>query len=303
MRVSAQVVCNGARMHWDSLEVFTAVARAGSLQTAARALGVDRTTVGRRLSALEARLGSPLFLRSREGLALTPSGQRALTHAQAMEAAARAFVTTASPEDDVVGLVRLAVTEALAPFVVEQGLVALTERHPRLSLEVHGGNRRLDLASGEADLALRVDPLRGAELRARCISRSSVALYAARGYLGTRSVKTPAHLAGHRVLVPGGELAGLPEARWLRAQEGVEVTLSSNSLPALLAAAKRGHGIVPLTAAWGDREAELVRLFPVPRLPERALWLVSTIAGAKRPAVRAVIEGLAALFARTKDAP
>jgi DNA-binding transcriptional LysR family regulator len=303
MRASARLVCNGARMHWDSLEVFAAVARTGSLQGASRVLGVDRTTVGRRLAALEASLGAPLVTRRREGLALTSAGQRALAHAETMSAAARAFLSAAAPEDDVTGVVRLAVTEAMAPFVVEQGLVALTERYPRLTLELHGGNRRLDLATGEADLALRVDPLRGAELRARCISRSSVALYASRGYLSGRSVKTPAHLVGHRALVPGGELAMLPEARWLRAQAGLVPALVSNSLPALLSAARRGQGVVALTSAWGDREDELVRLFDVPGVPLRALWLVSTRAGARRPAVRVVADALVSFFANAGAAP
>lgn len=284
-------------MHWDSLEVFSAVARTGSLHAAARVLEVDRTTVGRRLASLEARLGGPLFFRTRDGLELTESGQRAFDHARVMEASARELVSAATPASDVVGVVRLAVTEALAPFVVEQGLVGLTERHPRLVLEVHGDNRRLDLAAGEADLALRVDPLRGAELRARCISRSPVALYASRAYLGSRAVRSPGQLAGHRVLVPGGVLGGLPEARWLRAQPGVGVALVSNSLPALLAAARRGHGVVALTSAWGDREPDLVRLFDVPRLAARALWLVSTRAGLRRPATRVVAEAVASFFA------
>jgi DNA-binding transcriptional LysR family regulator len=265
MRASARRVCNGAHMEWDSLEVFSAVARTGSLQGASRLLGVDRTTVGRRLGALEARLQSALVTRTRDGLTLTPAGRRALAHAEAMASSARAFFAAAE----------------------------LTERHPNLTLELHGGNRRLDLATGEADLALRVDPLRGAELRARCISRSSVALFASRGYLGSRSVKTPSQLAGHAVLLPGGELAGLPEARWLSAQPGVKPALVSNSLPA-----KQGRGIVPLTSAWGDREAELTRLLDVPRLAPRALWLVSTRAGARRPALRAVADALVAVFSK-----
>ena len=94
-----------------------------------------------------------------------------------------------------------------------------------------------------------------------------------------------------------GELANLPEARWLAARPGVTAGLRSNSLPALLAAAKRGQGIVPLSSAWGDREPDLQRLFDVPGLPPRALWLVSTPAGAKRAAVRAVADALVAAFA------
>jgi hypothetical protein len=188
---------------------------------------------------------------------------------------------------------------ALAPFLIEQGLLSLIERYPRLRLEVHGANRRLDLATGEADLALRLDPLKSAALRARCIIRSAVALYASRTSLGTRTVRSAAQLKGHRVLLPAGELAGLPEGRWLAGQPGVNCAFASNSLPALIAAAQRGHGIVALTSAWGDRESALVRLFDVLKLPARALWLVSTQAGSKRPAVMVVATALSGIFART----
>ena len=73
-----------------------------------------------------------------------------------------------------------------------------------------------------------------------------------------------------------------------------EVAFSSNSLPALVAAANAG--VVALSAAWGDREPGLERLFDVPGLPPRAMWLVSSAASAKRPACITVIEHLVERF-------
>jgi len=291
-------------MNWDDLRLFVAVASAGNFLGASAKLGVDRTTIGRRLVALESQLGTPLLVRTRAGLRLTRSGERTLALATQMEQAARAIATEQESRQEVSGLVRLAVTEALAPFLVEQGLLSLREDYPALHLELLAGSRRMDLSLGEADLALRFDPLQGAQLRARCAVRTAIGLYAAPDYLRRRGAPSgPRQLQGHQVLLPSGELAVLPEARWLRRQAGVEVALASNSLPALIAAAIAGQGLVTITDTWGARLSGLQRLFTVPRIGPRALWLVTTTEGAKRPAVAAVSRRLVQLLGASARTP
>ena len=287
-------------MNWDDVQVFLAIARGGTLQAASIGLNLDRTTVARRLAALEKRLGAPLFSRTRTGLSLTSSGQRALDHATRMDAEARSLETEAAATQQISGRVRIAVTEGLAPTVAELGLLSLVEQHPQLRIELLAGNKKVDLVNGEADLALRMDPLQGAALRARCLDRSAVTLFASADYLARRGrPKTPKQLAGHHVLLPGAELAGLPEARWLAAQGGVPI-LVSNSIPALVAAARTGAGVVPVTSSWG-RRVGLEPLFEVPCVPPRAMWLVSTKDAAKRPACGAVIAHITALVSRFKQ--
>lgn len=278
---------------WDEVRIFLAVARNGQLQAAAAQLGLDRTTVARRLDALAQRLGTPLFRRTRQGIALTPAGERARLHATRMENESRALIAETAPPTAITGVVRLAVTEALAPFLVEQGLLTITDAHPGLRIELLAGSRRVDLTMGDADLALRLDPVRGAGLRVRCVDRSVIALFASREYVARHGApKSPRQTKGHAVLIPAGELAGLPEGRWLSAQPGVTVAFASNSLPALVAAARAGRGLLALSASWGAREPELVRLFDVPKIPARAMWLVSTEETAKRPATAVVMRFL-----------
>src|SRR5580693_6254902 len=81
--------CENAHMNWDDLRVFLAVARAESLARGARELGLDRSTASRRIAALEAALGAQVFLRTREGLRLSPAGARVREHAERMAADAR----------------------------------------------------------------------------------------------------------------------------------------------------------------------------------------------------------------------
>ena len=284
-------------MNWDDLQIFLAVTRSGQLQAAGDALGVDRTTVGRRLAALEGRLGVTLFTRTRSGLTLTAAGRAAVPRATRMDAEARALIAEAAPPERISGVVRLAVTDSLAPFLVERGLLGVCDAHPGLRLELLAGNRRLDLAMGEADLAVRVDPLKGASLRARCLGRAPVCLYASSAYLARRGrPRSVRALADHDAVLPSAELAVLPEAKWLAAQAHGAV-FSSNSMPALVAAASAGRGVVALTASWGDRVQGLERLFPVPGLPPRALWLVSTSESSRRPACVAVTRHLVELLA------
>jgi DNA-binding transcriptional LysR family regulator len=100
-------------------------------------------------------------------------------------------------------------------------------------------------------------------------------------------------LAGHAVVLPTHELAHLPESRWLAARKGISVAFESNSMLALVEAARAGVGILPLVSMWGRRDPALVRLFDVPTLAPRSLWLVSSAEAARRPPVRAVADHVA----------
>lgn len=141
---------------WEDARLFLAVAEAGSVSAAARQLRLGQPTVSRRLAALEYALGTQLFRRSAEGTALTAAGERLVTPAKKMaewagelDRAARA--TDATPS----GLVRITASpyfcaDFLAPFA---GFV--TQKRPGLRLEVLSTVQYLDLARGEADLAVR----------------------------------------------------------------------------------------------------------------------------------------------------
>ena len=287
-------------MHWDDVRLFLALARSKSLGAAATGLAVDRTTVGRRLDAFEKSVGSKLFVRGRDGLRPTASAERLRPYAERMETDAAALThAAAATESRVSGVVRIATTEALAVFMVQEGLLALREEHPDLVIDLLGGNRPLDLGRGEADIALRLVKPTEATLRVRGIARFPIALFASHAYARTRGLpKTPAALAGHDVVVPSGELERLPEAQWLSSRRGVRVVFRSSSMPALVAAASRGAGLVALTDPWGTREPDLERAFVIEALPRRPIWLVTHPEADTRPAVRVVADRIAAHLRR-----
>jgi DNA-binding transcriptional LysR family regulator len=197
------------------------------------------------------------------------------------------------------GVVRVATTEAVGVHLVQQGLLGLREHHPDVLVEIIGGNRPLDLARGEADIAVRLSKVTDSSLRVRCVARLAIGLFASPDYVRTRGrPRTSRELRGHDVVVPGAELANLPEARWLAARPGVRVTFRSSSMAALAAAAGTGAGIVALTAPWGDGDPALERLFVIDELPKRAVWLVTSSEGALGPAVRVVADRIATIYGR-----
>jgi DNA-binding transcriptional LysR family regulator len=291
---------------WDDVRLVLALLRTPSSERAAELLGVDRSTISRRLAAIEKALGATLFARTRDGHRPTAAALRLRPHAELMEQAARALEAAvgdaAAGAGAITGRVRVASTEGLAAMLVADGLLDISRAHPALDVEVIGGNRPLDLANDEADIALRLAPVREAALRVRCLARVGIGLFASHAYVGARGA--PQHqaiargdLAGHDVLLPAGELARLPEARWLVARKGVRVALRSNTMPALIAAAVAGHGIIALDLSWGRTNNELVELAVLDHIPRRPVWLVTRSETPEHAAIRVVRERIAAIVA------
>jgi DNA-binding transcriptional LysR family regulator len=286
-------------MDWDDIRVFAAVARAGGLAAGALAAGVDRSTASRRIQSLERALSVRLFLRTRDGLRASPAAARLLQHAEQMEQAAQAMHSVGSETTRVHGRVRIATTEALATMLVRAGLLELSARHPELEVELLGSNRVLDLARGEADLALRVSAVKEPSLRVRKVAGLGFAAYAAAAYVQQRGRPgSERQLAGHSVLLPSAELAQLPEAKWLASQPDVHVALRTNSIPALLAALSAGTGVAVIASGLARSTRGLVRLFEIAALKPRPLWIALHPDAAARSAVRVTADHIAAILTR-----
>ncbi|MET0404184.1 MAG: LysR family transcriptional regulator [Cystobacter sp.] len=283
---------------WDDLRFFLAVAKHGTLAKAARELGVNASTVGRRVQALEQALRVRLFLRTREGLRPSSAGEQLRQRLTKLEPELTRLVGgELMPAETVAGTVRVATTEALAVYLVDRGLCSLKDEHPGLMVELLGGNRPVDLARGEADLAVRVTKPEGASLKVRQLHAPGFALYGAAAYVRQRGrPRNGRELAGHDLLVLGGELGMLPEARWMESHEGARICLRTNSMPALVAAVRNGVGLTVLSTLWGDAETSLERLFELPEVPRRPMWLVIQPEAWERAAVQVVAARIKALM-------
>ncbi len=122
---------------WDHLKVALAVSRAGSLTAAAHMLGMDQTTAGRRLSALEAQLENPLFIRAKSGFSATEAGQVVIDNAKTIETQlAQMQETLDSAREGAVGLLRVMGNTWMLQKLAETVLPTLLEHHPRLEIRL-----------------------------------------------------------------------------------------------------------------------------------------------------------------------
>ncbi|HEX2733557.1 MAG TPA: LysR family transcriptional regulator [Polyangiaceae bacterium] len=250
-------------LEWNDLRYFLAIYRAKTLAGAARSLGVEHTTAGRRLAAMERDLGAKLFVRTPDGFTPTESAMQILPLAEQAESAVRAIERVTLGEDErIEGVVRLATSEGSTSFLGPH-LAELRRRHPGITLEVLVSNATLDLTRREADIALRSARTPQSELLCQKVASIGWSAYATRGYVEARGTPTPiTTLAGHSV-IGFDEHLNNPAARWLATHsEGANIVLRTASLPAALHAALGGIGIAVIPCFLAEREQTLVRLTP-----------------------------------------
>lgn len=256
---------------WNDLKYLVAVARHGSTLAASRALGVNQTTVQRRLAELERQLGQKLVERQQSGYRLTALGEAMLPHAESVASAAAAFEAhLASATRASVGIVKLTCPEPIAARLAQSGLLdRFHARHSDLRVAFVLSDRYVDLSKGEADVALRSGDTDDGVLVGRKIADSIWAIYASRGYIAQNGrpqsidelqssplIGLSEQLGKHRVSIWLQQVA--PRATYV---------VRSTSVLGLVSAAKSGVGIAPLPIALGDAEADLVRILgPVPEL-------------------------------------
>lgn len=254
--------------NWNDLKYLLAVAEQGSTLSAARKLGVDQSTVQRRVAELETRLKLRLVERSPSGYRLTAAGSTVLCAAQGVAAAIEAFEQRVA-EAAHAGVLRLTCPEPIAIRLTRAGFVdRFHARHPGIRIEFVLADRYVDLSKGEADVALRSGDTEG-ELLGRKIADSIWAAYASRDYVANNGapraiedlrsrplIALDEKLASHRLSVWLHEFA--PDARY---------AARSDSVLGLVSAAKAGVGIAVLPTALGDSEADLLRVLePIPEL-------------------------------------
>jgi DNA-binding transcriptional LysR family regulator len=259
---------------WDDLRYFLRAASASTLAGAARNMGVEHSTIGRRLAALERKLGTALVLRNPDGLKLTPIGEKVLPLVENMDRIVRSIDEAVRSQKV---RVRLAVPSGFTKFFTGPGLAKLRVEHPEIELEIISGSKPVDLTKGEADLSLRSGPIvvgptddtnnnkhnEGDELVVRKVGESSFSLFASDAYLARHPAFDLADLSGHELIGYDASLAAVPAAKWIEdraAAPAVAIVLRSREMVDMAAAAASGVGIAALPCMIGDDDPGLRRL-------------------------------------------
>jgi len=276
-------------MNWDDYRFFLAVARRGTLSAAASDLDVTQPTVGRRIAALERRLGAKLYVRSPSGFTLSEAGGQMLEHAERIErdvlaAELRVAGRDAGPR----GVVRITASEWLCTSVVSPLLSDLLACYPQLEIELIADTRHLNLARREADLALRPRRFEHQAIVERAIACVEFGLYAAPRYLATHRIPRSGDGRGHVVI---SMLHGVGDVvrEWLatslpRANHAVR----TNGRDAMVTLATSGVGLACLARVVGDQVPALQRIELETAPPAPMLWLGMHRDARATPRIRAV---------------
>jgi DNA-binding transcriptional LysR family regulator len=251
----------------DDLLLFARVAESGSFSRAAERVGLPKSTVSRRMAALEKRLGERLLLRTTRKLTITDFGQGVLDHARALaEEVDGALALALSRQARPSGKLRVTMPGDFASVALERPLADFIVRYPDISLEIDLSPRRVDLIGENFDLAIRMGTLGDdAQLAARPLAHFTLGLYAA-----------PSLIAAHGEPMHPDALRDLPALMILtRSGDPLTWTLA----PRAVAGAAAGAGIVPAAAPSAERHVVLPAHRTLANSPEMLIRLARSGAG------------------------
>lgn len=261
-------------LEWNDLAVILAVGRAGTLSGAARELGLNHSTIFRKVNAIEERVGVRFFDRLPSGYRPTEAGEATLACAERIESEVHALGREILGQDmRIRGHVRVTAMEALASLVLPGPLAELSRRHPGLTIEIVGTVLPLSLSRREAELAVRATRKPPDASFGRKICRFRFGAYASPSYLEGRA-NVP--LAQRDWCLLQGVADWLVPAVWKKRPEADEHTvLSCSSTLSVVEATAAGGGMALLPSYVGEADSRLVRVGDFFEHLTLDLWLLT----------------------------
>lgn len=272
------------------MRVFLAVMREGSTLAASRHLGINQTTVARRIDVLEHTLDVTLFDRTTRGAEPTERATALLPYAESLEQAALAFAAEAENERARASEpIRITAFENETFGNIGAVVAEYVQKHPGVSFEFVFSERSLDLMKGEADVALRMTPVIADDrLIAQKVGQTNWTYYASRTYAANHTLPTEfcEDMEYHRVHL----LTHIQSKR-----RNIVRCATGNDL---MMAIQTGQGIGAFPVTVGDANPNLVRCFDPPPGSELPVWLIASPSAHKRPEIRRFTAFAAPLIAR-----
>lgn len=257
---------NRPMFEWGDLRHFLAVARGGSTLAAAKSLGCNQTTVARRIAALEEALGEKLFERAAGGYRITEVGSAMVQNAERVEMEVEGFARMISQRSrNLLGIIRVTTNDVLADCLLTPWLREFTQRFPVVRVETIITDRRLDLARGEADIALRAltSKMEGEGIVARRLATGKWGVYCSKTYAKENGKPLTGDDLHHHPIIAGmGDLAGLEPEFFKKAKaKGAVVRTASSSIMNIAGAVRGGLGCGPIPCVMGELDPELELCF------------------------------------------
>ncbi len=286
----------GTVPHPDDLLIFLAVARTGRFTTAAERLGLNHTTVSRRITALEKALDGRLLARAVGGWELTELGQRALNAAEGVESAVSLLQTSDTEAQQLSGVVRMSATDGFSAYIAAPAVAALQRRHPLLRVEIVTVTRRALQHRSGLDIEVVVGEPQVHRAESILLGDYNLGMYASRRYLESHGTPaTEAELTEHPLVYFVDSMLqvdDLDAPRRLVPQ--MRESLSSTNVFVQVEGTRAGAGIGFLPCFMADQHADLVRLLPKDFQERLPYWMVLRTESLRLPGVTALVAALRA---------
>lgn len=280
-----------ANLDWDDIRFFIALAEAGTLAGAARAMKISHVTVSRRLANLERSLGRTLLQRRSDGYHRTPDGETVLVHALEMRRRINEIWEGRTSDGEIGGIVRLSLTRTLSDHFVGPRLAPFVRANPGVIVELSPDSRNVSIARREADLALRLARPTDGEMIARRVATLTFDFFAA--------AQEPCDVTAF--IAFGTDDDDVPEAAWLRRFiDNRPTSVRSSSPRTQMAAAEAGLGVALLPNYLASKNPRLRRTRLTKDMPTREIWLVRPKESEHSTRIRRFVDFLVALFEQEK---
>lgn len=264
-------------MDWDDLRIFLQLSRAGQMAIAARTLGLDDSTVGRRVARLEGALGVPLILRAGRRTILTEKGQELARAAEELESIVLRKVSSIEGVDGpITGSVRVGAPEGLGIGFLAERLAEISAVVQGLEIELVALPRSYSLAAREVDIAITLERPRNGQLTTQKLTDYQLALFGTQSYIERcGEPKLLTELPSHRLVGYIPELLFTSELDFIRITPDIELKpkIRSTSVIAQMKAIESGAAIGVLPVFLAAANPQLKRLLAQDVSIERAYWM------------------------------
>lgn len=311
MTITAAQMCENADMSAafpgrpsaDDLLVLLAVGRSGRFVTAAEQLGLNHTTISRRIAALEQTLGGRVLTRVTGGWELTDLGREALAAAEAVESAVKSLAAGAGGNRELKGVVRLSATDGFSAYIAAPAAAAVRRRHPDIAVELVATTRRASQQRSGLDLEIVVGEPQVRRATATHLADYRLGLYGSRAYL--REHGAPATI---------DDLGRYPLVYFIDSMLQVDdLDLASGYVPTMresvtstnvfvhVEATRASAGLGLLPCFMADRHPDLVRVLADSVAVTLGYWLVARTETLRRPEVAAVVAAIRSVIDDQRD--
>lgn len=288
---------------WSDFKVILALGRGGSLAGAARLLNFDASTVSRRLAAMEKTLGVPLIVRGGREFALTAEGKAVLVAAEAMsERVAAATGAVRAARTEINGVVRLSVPPSLFHFLQPFPAIA-AERYEGLQIDLESNRRAVDLAKGDADIAVRTNRPTELDLVIAHHFDLGLCVYASKTYLEANGrPSAPEDLRHHKLILYVSKFSALPLGTWIESfADAKRIAGRVDSIDLAREMTANHAGVSVLFGTFGDASPTIERVFPYP-IAAMPMFVVYHESQRSSKRVKAVVDLLTAHLVEHRSA-